>query len=1115
MMRTKGPMFVMLCLFALLWAMPAVAQEQTGSIEGTVKDSSGAVLPGVTVEARSPGVVGVNTATTDAQGVYRFPALPPGAYTISASLQGFNPQKISANLSLGQLLKVEITMSVGGVAETVQVTGEAPLIDTKQNAAFATVTKEMIDRIPKGRDFTDVIAVAPGANNETKSGGIQVDGASGSENRFIIDGMDTTSLQNGVSGKTMLVDFIQEVQVKSSGYNAEFGGATGGVVSALTKSGSNQMRGSLGIYEQNRRFEGDVAARAGRAYSPWNGTDGKPAPQGCGAGQTRAGNSCVANPALQIDAIVPWQYYSPVADIGGPIIKDKLWYYGGVAYTRNKYTEDAKFINEPGHPLHSFNQTSWSYYPNYNITTQLSNNMRVRVSGSDQRNRSRGTYPGLQPVNRVFDGDLTRYKPTSCTNLAYQDLAGKNLAGYTADSISWLGTFAGGCAFNQTAFDNTYNKTGSDSRQDVLSGNLDWVIRPTFFINATAGLFRTNSWGNPAWWNDNLQHTFSAGNTVADMSNPQYAPIGGGTWPSIPVQYTNSSGYSDQSQSSYLARYNIYNRYFANVNAISYRSFAGQHVIKGGMRFERFGENLWAGSTQPLINLYWGRNYNTTGGDIVSGKYGYYRVGQRVSVGQVWSNNFSFWLQDSWTVKSNLTINAGVRTENEHVPSFKQGVPSCDAEPNNPDCALGINFGFRDKIAPRVGFAWDIKGDSKWKAYGSFGLFYDITKLELPRGSFGGEHWIYYYWTLDTYDWASIKCGEGPTGCPGNYIEQWDARRSSNQHDPDLSSYFGTSMTGIDPAIKPVRTGEATFGLDHELNATMSLSVRYVHKWMTRTIEDVGLLLPGLGEVYIIANPGYGYTHIMNPSYPNFPTPPAQRDYDSVELRLRKRLSNRWSAEVDYTYSRLYGNYGGLASSDENGRVSPNVNRYFDNLYMSYDDNNKAVFGLLPTDRPHVVKVQATYDLPWGTTIGAYGIVQSGLPQSSFISYAGYPIYYNDRGDLGRLPIYKQLDLNVQHDIRLGGNRRITLQANITNPFDLTGYTSLYSLFPYRDAVTPGVNTTGKTADQYFYGGPWNVTDLVTTLRSKGGQIRDADFYNVLDGIQGRRQIRFQAKFSF
>ena len=218
-----------------LLALPVAAQEQTGSISGVVKDSSGAVLPGATVEARSPSAVGVSTAVTDSSGQYRFPALPPGTYEVSANLQSFVPAKVSdALVSLGKQLTIDLTLKLAGVTESVTVTGESPLIDVKQNAAFASIQRETIERIPKGRDFTTILKTAPGAQDESKSGGIQVDGASGSENRFIIDGMDTTQLQNGTSGKTMLLDFVQEVQVKSSGYNAEFGGATGGVINVLT-----------------------------------------------------------------------------------------------------------------------------------------------------------------------------------------------------------------------------------------------------------------------------------------------------------------------------------------------------------------------------------------------------------------------------------------------------------------------------------------------------------------------------------------------------------------------------------------------------------------------------------------------------------------------------------------------------------------------------------------------------------------------------------------------------------------------------------------------------------------------------------------------------------------
>ena len=124
------------------------------------------------------------------------------------------------------------------------VTAESPLVDIKQNARQTNIRAEQIDLLPRGRDFTTLVTQAPGANQESKLGGLSIDGASAGENRYIIDGIETTNLQNGLSGKSLIVDFVDEVQVKSSGYTAEYGGATGGVINAITKSGSNAFHGS-------------------------------------------------------------------------------------------------------------------------------------------------------------------------------------------------------------------------------------------------------------------------------------------------------------------------------------------------------------------------------------------------------------------------------------------------------------------------------------------------------------------------------------------------------------------------------------------------------------------------------------------------------------------------------------------------------------------------------------------------------------------------------------------------------------------------------------------------------------------------------------------------------
>ncbi len=1040
----------------LLWA-----QEQTGSIQGVVKDSSGAVLPGVTVEARNADGRS-QTAVTNDNGVYRFPALPPGVWAVTATLQGFTPAKVeNAAIELGKLLSIDLTLSVGGVTESVQVTGESPLIDTKQNASYATIRQDTIERMPKGRDFTSILKTAPGSQAESKAGGeAQIDGASGSENRFVVDGMDTTSLQTGVSGKTMLLDFIQEVQVKSSGYNAEFGGALGGVVSAITKSGTNTLRGQLGAYLQSSKFYG--AKRNSPGFDAYN--------------------SNIAIPS-QVFPDNDWLYYSPVVDIGGPILKDRLWFYVGSAFTRNQYQKDVTFYGDPKRVQRHFDWWSNAYYANYNISTQVTNNLRVKLSASNQRNSNRKTAPGSVAENYVFpDGTKATTQYTTAT---FDKLADGSI--------------------NQSAFDSRWIKQGNNSSNDVYSGNVDWVLTPTFFVNASGGYYRANNTTPPEFRGDSIRHIF-------DQANYDSWMIAQG-FETVPASYQQPAGYSDTISSSGTVR-NIYDRAFFNGNLTYFLNFGGQHTLKAGMRFERFGNDALIGNAKPNVNLVWGNTYtNQDTGQVFKGKYGYYIVTQTGTIGKVHSNNYSFWLQDSWNVNSRLTINAGVRAENETVPSYKKAAD-----------AVTIKFGFKDKIAPRLGFAYDVKGDGKWKAYGSYGHFFDITKLEMPRGSFGGDHWIAYYWTLDTYDFSSINCGEGTTGCPGTFISQIDYRRSSNQYDAVLSKYFGRDMTGVDPNMKPVQGRELTAGIDHELNPTTSLKLRYVHKWLVRTIEDLGTFING-EEVYLIGNPGEAYGRIMEPLYPDFPTPKPVRKYDSIELRLTRRLSNRWAGDVSYQWSRLKGNYSGLASADEGnraagGRTSPNVNRYFDYTIQNYDKNAKSVIGPLPTDRPHVVKVQGSYDAPWGTQIGAFWSIMSGTPISTVIRYSGYPVFVNGRGDLGRSPMLSQLDLQAVQEFRLG-RYRLALMANVDNVLDQKTWTNyfspnLYGPQPYRESITlqmPPVKGDNTTAAVLYQ--PYNPDAIAAWYRGKGATLRDNVLFKTPGYFQDRRQIRLSAKITF
>ncbi len=157
------------------------------------------------------------------------------------------------NVLLGRTFTINASMKVGNISEAVQVTAEAaPLVDTRSTLIAHNVTAEEIDRMPKGRSFQSVAMTAPSVNSGDIEGGFQVNGASGSENQFTIDGVSTNSLLAGHSRQNTVFEYLQEVQVKTVGIPAEYGGALGGVISAVTKSGGNafQRRGALLLSRQ-------------------------------------------------------------------------------------------------------------------------------------------------------------------------------------------------------------------------------------------------------------------------------------------------------------------------------------------------------------------------------------------------------------------------------------------------------------------------------------------------------------------------------------------------------------------------------------------------------------------------------------------------------------------------------------------------------------------------------------------------------------------------------------------------------------------------------------------------------------------------------------------------
>jgi hypothetical protein len=972
-------------------AAPAWAQEQRGAIEGIVRDASGAVLPGATVEAQS-NVGPLASTTTDAVGSFRFPALPPGNYKVTANLQGFvSREVVDVRVALGQIKKVDFSLPLSGVTETVEVHAVSPIIDVRQSARQTNIRAEQVELLPHGRDFTTLVTQAPGANQEAKLGGISIDGASAGENRFIIDGMETTNLQTGLSGTNLIADFVEEVQVKSSGFSAEFGGALGGVISAVTKSGTNNFSG-MALYN----FQGSATEGSRRPTLRQN----------------------LANSDIAEYITYPEDSETrnePGFALGGPIKRDRLWFFG--AYLPALTSIDRTVNNNTVH------QTDRSHNITANITGQATNSVRLRGSYNSSSRERNGLLPALNGTDPV----------------------GTN-----------------------------YSKS-SDFPNFTSSGNMDWVASSKFLVSLKGGYRSTDQHDSNV--TEEPRVTWTTTNNVGLLDVPVSLQRGTG-FTSIP---TNTKVTRDQQTRAYF-----------QADATVYARAAGEHQVKFGAQMDRYGNNVVDGESRNLVTIRWNTPL-ATGVPVTRGTYGYYEVRSnavnpkqgRITEGDISSTMVGLFVQDAWTINNKLTINLGVRTEREKVPTYAQGADIPE---------YGLEFPFSQKLAPRAGFAYDVKGDGNWKIAGSWGVFYDIFKLELPRGSFGGDKWLSYYYTLDTYDWPNLVNGTNcPPACNGTLIRgPIDFRHPS----------FGEDS--IEPDLKPMRLQEATVSIDHQLGERMSVGARYVHKQVDRAIEDTGFLLPDGSEGYVVANPGEGITSLAFTN-PNIPLPKAVRDYDAVEFAFDKRMSDNWYLRATYTWSRLYGNYSGLTQSDESGRTSPNVGRLFDYPAMMFRDGGQPTLGPLATDRPNQFKAQFIYQFNFGTSVGFNEYVASGLPVSREIGIfptSNYAVNYMGRLSDGRTPTFSQTDVFVQHTFSVGGNRNLQLSLNVLNLFNQDTAVSKYSTYQKTNGVVPD--------ERLFYTGQQTLASLITSQNV----VKDPRFL-MDNSFQAPILARFGVKFTF
>ena len=978
MKRSAG----LLGLLALLLALsaPAWAQEQRGSLEGTIRDAQGAVLPGVTVEARSAALIGVRAVATDTTGLYRFPALPPGDYLITAKLPGFQEAKSQViSLSVGQQLKADLTMALAGVSEQVEVSANQSVLDVASARTTTTISAKLMEQLPRGRTFNTLLQVAPGVRAEPKAGsagvgGYQFDGASGSENVFIVDGVDVSNIRNASLGTSDAIpfEFLQEVQVKSGGFEAEFGGALGGVVNVVSKSGTDKYHGEA-LYQ----FSGsslNTGPRGTFRRDPFDVTKAE---------------------FFQATEDDYTQQFTGLT-LGGPLVRDKLRFFAG--YVPEVYNTDRSINHVTAAGASQVRDSSTKvlrHRGNGRLDYVPSQNLQINASYF---------WNPVKTTGLLATNDPKVAPPTS--DLSIQ-------GGYTQSNATNLG--------------------------------VNFMPSSRVLVSARYGYKYLNDKGN-TYGKDQVPYlVYNTASTTGGVV--------------VPPQYAGSAGYTNVA-STFTVQHDLLTRHNVYLDGTFFGSLGGQnHTLKVGYALNRIANDVLSNYTQGRFNINWGEGF--TRGSIVDrrGAYGYYTWQDGVRLNSaVNSRNQGFYVQDAWQVSPRITINVGVRLEDEYLPPFR-------AEQDGIKIANPISFGWGDKIAPRIGGAWDVRGDGKWKIASSWVRINDVLKYELARGSFGGDYWHDHVYTLDSPDLSRLSISS--PGALGSKIIEIDNRTVPINAQGELE--------GIDPDIDPMSHDAFDVSTEYLLRSSMRLTVRYSHKHLRRGIEDIGVLNADESEVYTIGNPGYHATSdAEKTSAGGSLVPKAQRDYDGLEFRIDGNRRN-FAYNASYTYSRLYGNWAGLANSDENGRSDPNVSRAFDLSPGNFDATGHNVYGRLATDRPHTLKLFGNYTQDWAlgsTSVGVTQLAYSGTPLSSEVTFI-VPVLYNGRGDLGRTDAFTQTDLLLRHSFHVGGSSRIALEAYTFNLFDQDAITNVTTRYNRNGSIP------GSYVPQLYAGTIGDVTRLV------------------------------------
>jgi carboxypeptidase family protein len=974
---------VLAVAIVLAFTSLAAAQGTTGSISGRIVDPQGLAVPGATVTVTGPQ--GTRTGVTDSDGRFNVPFLTPGTYAIKAELQGFKTfERRDIAVRLEQTVDLPITMQVGGLTETVEVTGASPVVDTQTTTAGANLDSAMLSRLPVGRSLAETLYVAPGVSSGggTGTSNPSIGGGSGLENQYVVDGVNISSggfgslgsysrvPSLGSLGNGVTFDFIKEVQIKTAGYEAEFGQATGGVVNVVTKSGSNELHGTVFGYSRPNKLESK--------YTQIHTTNGF----------TNTTGTTLSDFG---------------AEVGGPVMKNHLYFFGAIdPQWDKKWAIAPDNVNAAGQfvfPLRAMGEvlrerkfTSYSAKSTYEVTS----NHRFNASFFGD--------PGSAPVG-----------PQRNNALEVPD----------------------------TARFSSFSRFGGNNQVVKYDG----VLTNAFLLEASWARAQNSTIEVPS---------VNAWRLQDNRVTPQIRSGGIGF-------FENNEGVNKQYQAKAT---NVF----------------GGHQLKYGVAFEDIAFSDIPNYTGPTFTLPNGVQTKTGAGDPITilpdAVFGsIYRVSRANYVlgRSTTQQYFNWFVQDTWQLGARLTVRPGLRYEQQKIVGTLK------------------EFTWKNNYAPRIGATYDVTGKGKSKLYANWGRFYAKVPNDLAARSLSADSGIS---RADYFDAALTR------PVPEGVLAGGQTRHFI---------LAGQNASDFDPNAKSTYMDEALAGFEYEALPGMNVGVRYIHRTMPRILEDVGtaqmvaydLNLPGLESVeYFVTNVDHNTPVTPFPGLPAAHFEDPLHHYDAVEFTADKRLSNNWSIQSSYRWSRLWGNFEGFYRND-NGQSDPAISSLFDfpTDDISYTQIGVPQFGylgdirylgklgagLLPNDRTHQIKVYGTYNLPIGLNLAAGINLSSGQPLTQMAANPNYaspgeiPMTVRGAGMQTvdgfrkRTPFEEAINAHVDYAIgRANAVRRVVLLMDVFNLGNLqrvTGYNYYYE-YPTFGAKNPDFGAIGNPVTRVGYQTP-------------------------------------------